>query len=213
MSKLPSCADSSAKGRRGQSRLWALGALNQVCFLWSKVNLRRTCAASGVAVRGCKASLGWSGRRRRSPVGFRRRRVGRQRHERIGRRFWRGRTGGGVRRRPGGRGCGRARTGGSDGGCARIGRRRCARNSKCDRVFDHRDHKERREATNLRLICHFFVFSVLSVVEYVLHLELLPGRRGALFGCPCYNSAASAQRVMHGAACDATHDATHDWSR
>ncbi|MBK9613373.1 hypothetical protein [Candidatus Amarobacter glycogenicus] len=26
--------------------------------------------------------------------------------------------------------------------------------------FDHRDHKERREATNLRLICRFFVFSV-----------------------------------------------------
>ncbi|MFZ1241469.1 MAG: hypothetical protein WAV66_19240, partial [Anaerolineae bacterium] len=45
---------------------------------------------------------------------------------------------------------------------------------KCGRVFDHRDHKERKEAANLRLICRFFVFSVLFAVECVLHLELLP---------------------------------------
>lgn len=57
--------------------------------------------------------------------------------------------------------------------CKRLCRPFAPRNSKCERVFDHRDHKERREATNLRLICHFFVFSVLFVVEYVLHLELL----------------------------------------
>ncbi|MGB4801450.1 MAG: hypothetical protein WBV59_02260 [Anaerolineae bacterium] len=37
-----------------------------------------------------------------------------------------------------------------------------ASSSKCDWVFDHRDHKERREATNLHLICRFFVFSVFS---------------------------------------------------
>ena len=40
---------------------------------------------------------------------------------------------------------------------------------KCGRVFDHRDHKERKEAANLHLICRFFVFSVLFVVECVLH--------------------------------------------
>ncbi|MFZ1598741.1 MAG: hypothetical protein WAW26_23080, partial [Anaerolineae bacterium] len=40
-------------------------------------------------------------------------------------------------------------------------------------VFNHRDHKERREVADLRLICRFFVFSVLFVVECVLHLELL----------------------------------------
>ncbi|MFZ1508065.1 MAG: hypothetical protein WAV74_14905, partial [Anaerolineae bacterium] len=36
-----------------------------------------------------------------------------------------------------------------------------------------RDHKERREVADLRLICRFFVFFVLFVVECVLHLELL----------------------------------------
>ncbi|MFZ1265129.1 MAG: hypothetical protein WAU95_01565, partial [Anaerolineae bacterium] len=40
-------------------------------------------------------------------------------------------------------------------------------------VFYHRDHKERREVADLRLICRFFVFSVLFAVECVLHLELL----------------------------------------
>ncbi|MFZ1462471.1 MAG: hypothetical protein WAV60_00325, partial [Anaerolineae bacterium] len=45
--------------------------------------------------------------------------------------------------------------------------------SKCSLVFYHRDHKERREVADLRLICRFFVFSVLFVVECVLHLELL----------------------------------------
>ena len=45
--------------------------------------------------------------------------------------------------------------------------------SKCSLVFNHRDHKERREVADLRLICRFFVFSVLFVVECVLHLELL----------------------------------------
>ncbi|MFZ1463442.1 MAG: hypothetical protein WAW20_10760, partial [Anaerolineae bacterium] len=40
-------------------------------------------------------------------------------------------------------------------------------------VFYHRDHKERREVADLRLICRFFVFSVLFVVECVLHLEFL----------------------------------------
>ncbi|MGB2773468.1 MAG: hypothetical protein WBF31_14205, partial [Anaerolineae bacterium] len=33
--------------------------------------------------------------------------------------------------------------------------------SKCSLVFYHRDHKERREVADLRLICRFFVFSVL----------------------------------------------------
>ncbi len=45
--------------------------------------------------------------------------------------------------------------------------------SKCGLVFYHRDHKERREVADLRLICRFFVFSVLFAVECVLHLELL----------------------------------------
>ena len=40
-----------------------------------------------------------------------------------------------------------------------------------------RDHKERREVADLRLICRFFVFTnpphVLLVVECALHLELL----------------------------------------
>ena len=48
-----------------------------------------------------------------------------------------------------------------------------SRNSKCTLVFYHRDHKERREVADLRLICRFFVFSVLFVVECVLHLEFL----------------------------------------
>ncbi|MFZ1632201.1 MAG: hypothetical protein WAV70_25095, partial [Anaerolineae bacterium] len=39
--------------------------------------------------------------------------------------------------------------------------------SKCSLVFNHRDHKERREVADLRLICRFFVFSVLFVVECV----------------------------------------------
>ena len=45
--------------------------------------------------------------------------------------------------------------------------------SKCSLVFYHRDHKERREVADLRLICRFFVFSVFFAVECVLHLELL----------------------------------------
>ncbi|MFZ1596148.1 MAG: hypothetical protein WAW26_09865, partial [Anaerolineae bacterium] len=48
-----------------------------------------------------------------------------------------------------------------------------ASSSKCSLVFNHRDHKERREVADLRLICRFFVFSVLFVVECVLRLELL----------------------------------------
>ncbi|MFZ1628503.1 MAG: hypothetical protein WAV70_06180, partial [Anaerolineae bacterium] len=43
-----------------------------------------------------------------------------------------------------------------------------ASSSKCSLVFNHRDHKERREVADLRLICRFFVFSVLFVVECVL---------------------------------------------
>ena len=31
--------------------------------------------------------------------------------------------------------------------------------SKCSLVFNHRDHKERREVADLRLICRFFVFT------------------------------------------------------
>ena len=48
--------------------------------------------------------------------------------------------------------------------------------SKCTLVFYHRDHKERREVADLRLICRFFVFTnprMCFVVECVLHLELL----------------------------------------
>ena len=52
--------------------------------------------------------------------------------------------------------------------------------SKCSLVFNHRDHKERREVADLRLICRFFVFSVLFVVECVLHLELLRDQRAEI---------------------------------
>ena len=44
---------------------------------------------------------------------------------------------------------------------------------KCGLVFDHRDHKERKEAANLHLSCLFFVFCVFFVVGCVLHLEFL----------------------------------------
>ena len=44
---------------------------------------------------------------------------------------------------------------------------------KCSLVLDHRDRKERREVADLRLICRFFVFSVLLVVACVLHLQRL----------------------------------------
>ncbi|MGB2770905.1 MAG: hypothetical protein WBF31_01160, partial [Anaerolineae bacterium] len=51
--------------------------------------------------------------------------------------------------------------------------------SKCSLVFYHRDHKERREVADSRLICRFFVFSVFFAVECVLHLELLGREAGS----------------------------------
>ncbi|MFZ1628709.1 MAG: hypothetical protein WAV70_07210, partial [Anaerolineae bacterium] len=47
-------------------------------------------------------------------------------------------------------------------------RKRIRSSSKCSLVFYHRDHKERREVADLRLICRFFVFSAFFAVECVL---------------------------------------------